>query len=300
MIGLALQVALESDVTDQALRGYFNLAEHRLSTGAPEEAGELLGRGLMLARERGYRSWEQDLVAQRVGVHAFSGQWDEALALSESLNTEGETGIIRLAAVFAPLILSARGDLAGLDAWLAAQVQPSEWHELAVVEGIAKGVALRAAGRTDDAMPLITLAPEENLLGGLTHMFYLGDVLEALIESGQDSVVEELLANRVHVELSLTRGQLQRASGLLQAERGELQRAEAEFAEAVVVIEASGNPFALARAMLDHGRILLELRRTEEATAVLRRARSMFERLRAKLWIERTDHLLRPAALAAD
>ena len=36
------------------------------------------------------------------------------------------------------------------------------------------------------------------------------------------------------------------------------------------------------------------------ATAVLRRARSMFERLRAKPWIDRTDHLLRPAALAAD
>ncbi len=300
VIALGLQVALESDVTDQALRGYFNLAEHRLSTGAPVEAGELLGRGLMLARERGYRSWEHDLVAQRVGVHAFSGEWDEALALSESLNTEGETGIIRLAAVFAPLILSARGDLAGLDAWLAAQVQPSEWHELAVVEGIAKGVALRAAGRSDEATPLITAAPEENLLGGLTHMFYLGDVLEALIESGQDTLVEELLAKRVHVELSLTRGQLQRASGLLQAERGELQRAEAEFAEAVIVIGDSGNPFALARTMLDHGRVLVELRRTEEATAVLRRARSMFERLRAKPWIERTDHLLRPAALAAD
>jgi hypothetical protein len=44
----------------------------------------------------------------------------------------------------------------------------------------------------------------------------------------------------------------------------------------------------------------VELRRTEEAAAVLRRARSIFERLHAKPWIERIDHLLRPAALAAD
>jgi tetratricopeptide (TPR) repeat protein len=169
-----------------------------------------------------------------------------------------------------------------------------------VIEGIAKGVALRAAGRTDEATRLITAAPEESLLGGLTHMFYLGDVLEALIESGQVTVIEELLAHRVHAKLPLTRGQLHRARGLLQAQRGDYQQAEAELAEAVLLIGDSGNPFALARSMQDHGQILVELGRTEEATAVLRRVRSMFGRLRAQPWIERTDHLLEPPVLGAE
>jgi hypothetical protein len=111
---LGLQVALAADVTDQALRGCFNLAELRLVVGHPEESGALLEQDLALARERGNRSW--------VGVHAFCGEWDEALALSERGRTPGETGIVRLAAVFAPLILAARGDINGLEVWLARPV----------------------------------------------------------------------------------------------------------------------------------------------------------------------------------
>jgi class 3 adenylate cyclase/tetratricopeptide (TPR) repeat protein len=298
---LGLQVALEADVTDQALRGYFNLAEFHLVTGHPEESGTLLERGLALARERGNRSWEQDLVAQRVGVHAFCGEWDAALALSETVRPPGETGILRLAAVFAPLILAARGDANGLEIWLAQPVDSSEWHELALIEKIARAVALRAAGQLDEAARLIVAAaPEQSILGGLTHVYYIGEVFDALIDAEQLSLVEELLASAAHDELLVTRAALQRARGVLLARHGEFAEAETRLAQAATTLRDAGNPFELARTLLDDGRVLIELGRSGEATAVLQKASSVFARLGATPWLERTKLLLDPVAVPAD
>ena len=95
---LGLRIALEADVVDQALRAYFNLAEFRLIAGDPPEAAE-----------RGNRAWERDLLAQRAGVHASCGEWDEALTLSQTMRAAGEDDSARLARTFEPLILAARG-----------------------------------------------------------------------------------------------------------------------------------------------------------------------------------------------
>jgi class 3 adenylate cyclase/tetratricopeptide (TPR) repeat protein len=298
---LGLQVALDADVTDQALRGFFNLAEFHLVLGHPEESGALVDRGLAMARERGNRSWERDLFAQRIGVHAFCGEWDEALALSAETRTASETGIVRLAAVFAPLILAARGDASGLETWLAQPVKPSEWHELAVIESIARAVALRATGEVDEATRLIVeVAPEESVLGGLTHVYYIGEVLDALISAEQLTLVEELLANSAHDELPVTRAQLQRARGKLSARSGELAEAETSLAQAATTLRDAGNPFELARTLLDDAGVLLELGRTGEANAVLQKASSLFAKLGATPWLERTKRLLDPAAIATE
>ena len=298
---LGLQVALDADVTDQALRGYFNLSEFHLVAGHPEESGALLDRGLALARERGNRSWERDLLAQRIGVHSFCGEWDQALALGEEMRTDGETGIVRLAAVFAPLILAARGNTNGLETWLAQPVEPSQWHELAVIENIARAVALRATGEVDEATQLIAaVAPAESILGGLTHVYYIGEVLDVLISADQLTLVEELLAKAAHDELPVTRAQLQRARGVLLARHGEFAEAETKLAQAATTLRNAGNPFELARTLLDDGRVLIELGRTGEATAVLQKAGSLFAKLAATPWLDRTRRLLDPAAITTE
>ena len=55
--------------------------------------------------------------------------------------------------------------------------EASEWHELAVIESIARAVGLRAIGR-----------PE---VGALTRVCYIGEVLDALLEDERrlDSLV---------------------------------------------------------------------------------------------------------------
>ncbi|HEY5389030.1 MAG TPA: AAA family ATPase, partial [Solirubrobacteraceae bacterium] len=118
MLSLGLQVALDADLTDQALRAYYNLADYRLGTEAPSEAATMLDLGLALARQRGSRTWERELLAQSVEVHTFRGEWDEALALAKTIAAGAEGGDARMADGFMPVILTARGALTALNAWL--------------------------------------------------------------------------------------------------------------------------------------------------------------------------------------
>jgi tetratricopeptide (TPR) repeat protein len=297
---LGLEIAIESDVADQALRAYFNLSEDSVLRSGKDEAAAVLDRGISLARERGNRVWERDLLAQKVGVHAFSGEWDKALELSDSLRAAGEDDSSRLAASYRPLIFAARGELAALDSWLVTPEGSSEWHELDVIENVARALALRANGRLDEALPLMTaVAPELAGVGLLTATFNLGEVFDGLIEAGELALVEELAGRRVHSSMHAEAAQLRRGHGLLLVRRGQLAEAESELAQAATLLRAAGNPYALGRALFDDGSVLVELGRTGEATAVLQKARSLFAALGATPWVERAADALAPIVTVA-
>jgi class 3 adenylate cyclase len=127
-----------------------------------------------------------------------------------------------------------------------------------------------------------------------------GEVLDALITADQLTLVEELLANAAHDELPVTRAQLQRARGVLLAWHGEFAEAESKLAQAATTLRSAGNPFELARTLLDDGRVLIELGRTGEATAVLQKASSLFAKLGTTPWLDRTKRLLDPAAITTE
>ncbi|MFZ0040111.1 MAG: adenylate/guanylate cyclase domain-containing protein [Solirubrobacteraceae bacterium] len=297
---LGLQTALDADITDQALRAYFNTAEFQALAGRIDESATLLERGIALARERGNRAWERDLLAQQVGVHAYSGHWDEALALSESVRAAAEDDSGRLAAAFTPVVFAARGDLAALEAALEMEPDASEWHELQVLEGVARAVALRAVGRLDEAVPVMAGAAKELIPSfSLASSLSIEEVMDTLLEGDEVQLLEELLARGVTGPAPTIAGCHQRIRGLLLARRGALAEAETALAQAATTLRAGGNPFALGRSLVDDGRVLIELGRTGEATAVLRKARSLFGELRATPWLERVDELLAPFAAAA-
>ncbi len=148
LMELALQLAQEGELTEQALRAYYNLSDFRLLRGEPIEATRLLERGLALARERGDRTWERDILAQMSQRQVFSGEWDQALALIDALREGGEDEASRVASAFVPVILAARGEVARLEQWAAPRAQPSEWHDLALIEDLGRALALRTAGAT--------------------------------------------------------------------------------------------------------------------------------------------------------
>ena len=100
MLSLGLQVALDADLTDQALRAYYNLADYRLATQATSEAAALLERGLALARQRGNREWERELLGQSVEVRGFRGEWDEAMKLVNSIRDGADDTAAAIAATF--------------------------------------------------------------------------------------------------------------------------------------------------------------------------------------------------------
>ncbi len=60
----SVKLALEQDLAQEAVRGYYNLAENVMAEGRYAEAEELLERGLELARRRGDRQGERRLLAQ--------------------------------------------------------------------------------------------------------------------------------------------------------------------------------------------------------------------------------------------
>jgi len=297
---LSLEIALSEDITEAALRAYFNCAELRTITGEPEDASRLLEDGLKLARERGNRAWERDLLAQRVGIYAFCGEWDEALAIGQLLRTAGEDESTRLAALFEPSILACRDQTDALIALAQRPLVPSEWHELAVHEMVARSIALRAVGRAEDARPLlVTAAPKVMSAGGLTVAFNLGEVIDGLLEADEIEVLEQLVARASHRSYPVIVGELQRGRALLHRRHGELPEAHSASERSVTALRGGGNPLALARSLLDQGTILAELGGTGEAAAVLEEARELFGDLGAQRFQRRAEHALAPLQVVA-
>jgi class 3 adenylate cyclase/tetratricopeptide (TPR) repeat protein len=296
MMSLGLQVALDADLSDQALRGYYNLADFRLATGSPAEAAALLERGLQLARERGHRDWEVRLLAQSVGVEAARGSWDQALSLTEVIVSGGHDPSSTLEAeARLPLIAAARGDLPALDEWVARPRPSTEWHEVELIGICARAVALRALDQLDQALALVVPAlPEIARTATVSIAFYLSDVVDILCDGEQLTLLEEFVAQLAKFRISRIGAERVRARGLLEARRSDPAAAEQSLSQAVTEFRSTGDPYALARGLLDHGTVLIELGRPGDATAALQEARSLFEDLRAVPWVERTDRALAP------
>ena len=259
---LSLEIAIDKDITEAALRAYFNCAELRTVMGEPEAASRLLDDGLKLARERGNRAWERDLLAQHVGIRAFCGEWDEALAVEQQLRSAGEDESTRLAALFEPLILASRDQTDALETVVQRPLVTSEWRELAVQEMIARAIALRAIGRVSDARKLLVIAASEVMTTGMmTAAFNLGEIVDALLEADEIELLAQLMAHKSHRAYPIFVGEVERGRALLHRLRGELTDARAASERSVAALRGCGNPLALGRSLLDQGTILIDLGR---------------------------------------
>jgi tetratricopeptide (TPR) repeat protein len=166
-------------------------------------------------------------------------------------------------------------------------------------ETVGRAIALRAVGRLDEATPLVTATgPGLAAMGALATASQIGEVLDALTEAQQISVLEEVIAASSRHRSPVIIAQSMRARAHLLGQRGDLAEADAAYAGATVAAQAAGNPFALARTLFDHGSLLIATGRAQEAGTLLQRARSLFSGLRAEPWVEQTDRLLAPAAVA--
>jgi hypothetical protein len=293
---LGLSVAVRHDLAEQALRGYYNLSDYRMLNGEPAESARLLALGVALARERGDRSWERDLLSQVSQRQTFSGEWDESLALARTLGEGGHDEATRVALATTPLLLAARGEMAELQKRCEPPAEPSEWHELALMESVGRAIALRAFGRDDEAKSLIVASvPELSRINNSTKALLISDVIDALLDYDRIDLVQMLtpaLGVRVPVGIG---GQLERARAQLQL-RNDEPEAEQTLVAAITRLRAAGSPFPLARGLLDLGILLSGSDRPQEAAPVLHEAHATFVALRATPWIARAEQLLTPAA----
>jgi class 3 adenylate cyclase/tetratricopeptide (TPR) repeat protein len=288
LMTFGLQVALDSDVTEAALRAYFNLAELAASDGRSHDARAYLDRGLALARQRGNRGWERDLIAQTVLIETVIGEWDGAMANMAALGPADDESA-RQAALEAPVILAARGQLAELEAWLHRPLAPSEWQELAAGEQIGRAVALAALDRVDEAGEILaTAALEFARFENAQVAMYLSAVIDILLASGRPAAVEALL-EPLEFTTPIVHGQVSRGHGLLLLARGDLAGAEERLREAVQMLRTVEHPFALGCALLSLAGCLEQSGRGHEAAALRGEARTLFEALGASVWVERSE-----------
>jgi len=297
---LGLQLGLDAELNEQALRGYNNLAAFRIGAGYPQEALELVESGLALARERGDRGWERDLLAQRITLKVHRGEWDDALAEGDALREGAEDTAERVGWGARPLILAARGDAAGLEAWLDRPLPVAEWHEQALDDAVARAAGLIAVGQVQEAARLAgpAWAEMQTPSGAGGELYYFGDIIDILLAAGDEAALEDGIDAVAEGSMPVLDGGLLWARGLLHARRGEVAQAQSAFEEAVTKLRTVGQPFALARAQLDLGGSLVEAGRVRDAERALNEARSLFAELHATPWLERTDNSLAPLAAA--
>jgi class 3 adenylate cyclase/tetratricopeptide (TPR) repeat protein len=286
----AIRIASTNDLSQALLRAQFNFSGLLLEHDRLVEAREILVDGLAHSRLRGDRAWESNLIGQLGEVLVLTGEWDEAsriLDLHNQTPTEGMGTALRLE----PLVdlLIARGDLAGARALLDQASELAESTDLqtqAIYYQTDSEVCL-AEGRYDAAREVARRSFEIFRALNQPHYEVIGYAvaIDAALALGDIDAAEELLLQiRSIPEVErrmLVDAQTSRLEGKMAALRGN-DPADA-FARAAAIFREIPMPFWLAVTL------------AEAADCGIREgadeARAIFERLGARLWIERLDRV---------
>jgi class 3 adenylate cyclase/tetratricopeptide (TPR) repeat protein len=290
----ALERALEGDFHAAAVRAFNNLAVVFESSDRYAESIGLTDRALELARRVGDRVWEGIFVGGPISGLALLGRWDEALSRVAVFEDMGGQGID--ASLMSPVveIFCERGDLPAARAWLEDNALLRTGDEDVQARSgylVAEAQALRAEGRLREALEAAEEALSVRSALGITFLTVklgLVEALEAAFALGETDKVRELLTLveelRPGERPPLLEAHAHRFLGKLAGDEDELRAAAAAFRQLSL-------RFWLAVTLLEHGELLAEQARGDEAAPLLEEAREIFERLEARPWLERVDAL---------
>jgi len=296
----SLVVALDNDVSSAAQRAYYNLSNLLYYRDQHDEALRYGQEGLALARRVGERGWVGQFLANMVAVYYWTGRWDEAVDTAADIPPLEEIPATRFASVelllSLPPLLVARGQvreartlLGPFEAFGASadeQERASYWA--------ADAIVLRAEGKTaqglEEAERLIAERASFNAgFGGMK--LALVEAIEAAISLGRRERAEQLVGQIQRLpagELTpYLRAQAARFGAVLDAWAGVPEAPEAGFKEAGGLFREIEVPFWLAVTLLEHAEWLVGQGRAVEADGLLREAEEIFERLKARPWLER-------------
>ena len=292
----ALAVAFEHDLVAAAGRAYFNLSFVLALRDRFDEARRVLEDALALARRRGDRGQELMVLAQLSEVLAVLGEWDEALARMKEIPEDARRQgyIFSGNAHMLAFIRVNRGELEEAEPLVAESAAMASDQQSRSFAAIARAVVARARGRHREAL---AAAQEAYELARPSHPAVpvepLVEAVEAALALDDLGKAEELLAplatlppvERTH---SL-QAQEARLQACLAAAGGERDGVEPRYKRAAALFRELGTPFWLAVTLLEHGEWLVASGRGDEAAPLLGEAREIFERLRARPWLERVE-----------
>jgi tetratricopeptide (TPR) repeat protein len=267
----------------------------------------LTERAAVLARRRGDRRWESELLTARIPVLSSLGRWDDALAVLAAEESGAATETARLSILEAVPVYCERGQLEEASALFETFKVEGESDSPQTNAGIAciEARLLRALGRPADALT----SAERGLsfradvaIADTRIKRSLTEAVEAALELADLEKAEALLATAELLEpgelTPYLQGHADRLRARLDSARGRSERVDERFRRAAAVFREFGLVFYLAVTQLEHAGWLASERRDAEAEPLLVEARATFEQLRAAPWLERIESVA-PAAISA-
>jgi ATP/maltotriose-dependent transcriptional regulator MalT len=259
------------------------------------EVVERTSRSLALAHRLGDHRWESRIRTGSILSLFMVGAWDEALVVAAeeepNVATAGRSDILHSAFVHCE-----RGDLERAQEILAhsSELRDAANSEARTAYALLDAHLLRAEGRHAEALAVVEriLADRDEL--GITH----GTVKSAVIEAVESALAlddldraTELLA----IPEALDPGELtpslranaDRLRARLDAARGEDEQVDERFRAATALCREFGFVFYQALTQLEHAEWLIGRGRTGDAEAPLTEAGSIFQRLKARPWLDR-------------
>jgi len=296
--------AAEADRSDSTRRVLatpaFNWAVFRLWTEGPD-AADLLRACRSDVVLRGDESSAPMVLAQLALAEYLRGAWPEAATVAEEAHELAlQTGQLPMQAYALSIRALVRASL-GLEA--EARADADQALALAGERGMAAarahsrwalGLLELSLDRPSEAVRL--LAPERARLvaGGVGEpgaLRFIADEIEALVTLGSLDDAEVPVAwldERARaLDRAWARGAALRSRGLIQAARGERQKALASFEAALVEHTRVAIPFERARTLLHLGAAQRRSKRKSKARETLGEALAIFEELGADLWSRR-------------
>lgn len=287
----ALDIALAHDFSREAAALYFTQSDSEFRRDRYESSLGYLGDSLSYARKLGNRPYEWSALAEMTYPLYMLGRWDEALiSLPDPTAEQIRSGGILISLLTSVLeIYLARGRLDdartifSLFAHLeeSADVQDRSCYLGArATLGVSEGRFREALADAEAAIEIAgTLGfgqqvVKQAVVAALEAALALCDQrtardLIALLEDAPPGKRSPFLAAQAH------------------RFRGRLDGDEAAFAAAEAILDDRKLRFWLAVVRLEHGELLLEQGRDEEAARPLDEARQTFEQLEATPWLER-------------
>jgi tetratricopeptide (TPR) repeat protein len=299
----ALAIALQHDLVPQALRAYNNLGVIAMNEDRDEEARGATEAGFELARSRGDRQFAVSLGIGLIGELLMDGDWDSAFALADELPLEPQTAVPShvYGCVLLTRVAYERSEPELAESWLARispEVGTSSDLQLQNLTLWRRAVVAIGERRPADALPLLEDLTQDLItqdLVGLAGPLFVdaATVASDLQDSSLALPFAALLdaippARRTRaVELCRARIRANAAAG-----SGEHDAAAEEYALALATARNLGKAALLGPVLVDYGRWLVQTGRTEEAAPLLEEARTLFEPMKATLWLERAEQVL--------
>jgi len=281
--------------------------------GETQEAINYLQRAISYLERGGHKDY-LTLAYNNLGdILKDSGQWEEAMqVLNKALNVAQQFAkpiYEAMARITMADILCAQGHY--LDAEEHARKSLSlverstdKWLECGVLRTLA--AVCRGQGKVEAALKTLRQAMQMSTslrdLYGLT-LAMVGLAEFHIAQGGLEQAKEyiELAQGRLKEEMYLSvSGLIQRLNGQLESAHGRLAEAKQHIAQSISIFTTTEIPYDLAKSYYEMGLLLKKSRDMKGATANLKQARAIFERLEAAPDLDLSDKALASLAQGED